>query len=71
MPSELAWLRFQHIGPETDWQMSLWQHDEQIVVWAQAKLPGHLDLQLDPPTSNWRMRSWPGSTTWPMARSAR
>jgi GNAT superfamily N-acetyltransferase len=45
---ELAWLRFQHIGRETDWRMSLWQHDEQVVAWAWAKLPGHLDLHLDP-----------------------
>ena len=45
---DLAWLRFQHIGRETDWRISLWQDEEQVVAWAWAKLPGHLDLQLDP-----------------------
>jgi Predicted acetyltransferase len=45
---ELAWLRFQHLGRETQWQMSLWEHDEEIVAWAWVKLPGELDLQVDP-----------------------
>ncbi|GAB2815249.1 hypothetical protein GCM10027176_19870 [Actinoallomurus bryophytorum] len=45
---ELVWLRFQHVGRETDGETSLWMEEEQIVAWAWARPPGHLDLQLDP-----------------------
>jgi ribosomal protein S18 acetylase RimI-like enzyme len=45
---ELVWFRFQHIGREAEWRTCLWEHGEQVVAWAWVKLPGQLDLQVDP-----------------------
>ncbi|MEV0613970.1 hypothetical protein AB0I81_11660 [Nonomuraea sp. NPDC050404] len=32
---DLAWSRFQHVGREPEWPTSLWEHDGQVVAWAQ------------------------------------
>jgi ribosomal protein S18 acetylase RimI-like enzyme len=45
---ELVWFRYQHTGREPQWPTSLWECDKEIVGWAWAKLPGDLDLHLDP-----------------------
>jgi ribosomal protein S18 acetylase RimI-like enzyme len=45
---ELAWFRYEHIGREPEWPTSLWEYGEEIVGWAWARLPGHLDPHLDP-----------------------
>jgi ribosomal protein S18 acetylase RimI-like enzyme len=45
---ELAWFRFEHIGREPEWRTRLWEYGEQVVAWAWVRLPGHLDLHLDP-----------------------
>lgn len=42
---ELVW--FQHIG-RAEWRTCLWEYGEQVVAWAWVKLPGQLDLQIDP-----------------------
>lgn len=45
---ELAWFRFQHVGREPEWPTALWEDGGETVAWAWAKLPGQLDLHLDP-----------------------
>lgn len=47
-PGELAWLRLDHIGREAGWRTSLWYDGDRLVAWGWVKLPGHLDLHLDP-----------------------
>ncbi len=47
-PGELVWLRLHAIGREAQWNTSLWYFREQLVAWAWARQPAHLDLQLDP-----------------------
>jgi ribosomal protein S18 acetylase RimI-like enzyme len=44
---ELAWFRYQYIGREPEWPTSLWECDEQLVGWAWARVPRHLNPHLD------------------------
>ncbi|MEU6711251.1 GNAT family N-acetyltransferase [Nonomuraea sp. NPDC046802] len=45
---DLAWSRFQHVGREPEWPTALWERDGEVAAWAWARLPGTLDLHLDP-----------------------
>ncbi|MEV0597341.1 GNAT family N-acetyltransferase [Nonomuraea cavernae] len=45
---ELAWGRFQHTGREAEWPTRLWRAGDTTVAWGWIKLPGHLDLAVDP-----------------------
>lgn len=49
---DLAWGRYQHIGREPEWRISLWEVGGQAVAWAWVRLPGHLDLCVDPAHAN-------------------
>src|SRR5215467_4887042 len=45
---DMAWGRFQHIGREPEWPTALWERDGEVLAWAWVRLPGHLDLAVDP-----------------------
>jgi GNAT superfamily N-acetyltransferase len=47
---DLAWGRNMHIGREPEWPTAYWTADgaDEIVAWAWGRLPGHLDLAIDP-----------------------
>jgi GNAT superfamily N-acetyltransferase len=45
---DLAWGRFQHVGREPEWPTALWERDGEVLAWAWVRLPGHLDLAVDP-----------------------
>lgn len=45
---DLAWGRYQHIGREPEWPTALWERDGEVLAWAWVRLPGHLDLAVDP-----------------------
>jgi GNAT superfamily N-acetyltransferase len=45
---DLAWGRNMHIGREPEWPTAYWQVDGDIKAWAWVRLPGHLDLAVDP-----------------------
>jgi len=45
---DLAWGRNQHIGREPEWPTAYWEVDDEIVAWAWVRLPGHLQVCVDP-----------------------
>ena len=45
---DMAWGRFQHIGREPEWPTAIWERDGEVLAWAWVRLPGHLDLAVDP-----------------------
>lgn len=45
---DLAWGRHQHEGRELEWRTALWYAGGVPVAWAWLRLPGHLDLHVDP-----------------------
>src|SRR5262249_23471499 len=49
---DMAWGRNQHIGREPEWPTAFWENDGEVVAWAWVRLPGHLDLAVDPAYSD-------------------
>jgi ribosomal protein S18 acetylase RimI-like enzyme len=45
---DLAWGRFQHTGRERRWPTALWEAGGRVVAFGWARLPGELDLLVDP-----------------------
>lgn len=45
---DIPWGRRQHTGREAEWPTKLWQRDGEVVGWGWVRLPGHLDLLVDP-----------------------
>lgn len=47
-PGELTWFWWEGGGPASESRAATWQRDGTTVAWAWVKVPGRLDLQLDP-----------------------
>ncbi|MGY0233637.1 GNAT family N-acetyltransferase [Longispora urticae] len=45
---DLAWNRYLHVGRESEWATSLWEHDGEVVAWCWVREGGDLDLCVDP-----------------------
>lgn len=45
---DMAWGRFLHTGREPEWPTAIWTDDGEVLGWAWVRLPGHLDLAVDP-----------------------
>jgi ribosomal protein S18 acetylase RimI-like enzyme len=45
---DIPWGRRQHTGRDAEWRTMLWELDGQVVGWGWVRLPGHLDLLVDP-----------------------
>jgi ribosomal protein S18 acetylase RimI-like enzyme len=49
MVGDLAWGRYQHAGREAEWPTALWESGAgDVLAWGWARLPGGLDLAVDP-----------------------
>ncbi len=45
---EIAWNRLEHVGREPEWPTRIWEAGDTPVAWGWLRLPGHLDLCVDP-----------------------